>query len=105
MKGITFILSILMLSLSLKPCSDGNNSEDHATDEISINHDHQEDSDDSCPIMCICNCCGMSITYERVESITLNTHSEISTLLFSTYQSNYRFDFLSGIWHPPKWIG
>jgi hypothetical protein len=104
MKGVTIILSILILFLSLKPCSDGNNSEDEHTDEVSVNHNHQEDSDDSCAITCICSCCGMSITYQPILTQDLSLHSTISTLLSSTYQSNYRFDFHANIWQPPQLI-
>ena len=104
MKAITILLSILILSLSLKPCSDGNNSEEKHTDEISLNHNHQEDSDDSCPSNCICTCCGMSLTYEGIASFDITTYSDISTLIFSNYKFNYRFDFLSNIWNPPQLI-
>ncbi|WP_092852086.1 DUF6660 family protein [Algibacter pectinivorans] len=104
MKYFTIILSLLILVLSITPCSDGNNSEDHHKDEISANHNHQEDSDDSCPITCICNCCGMTITYEPFQTIDLKLNIKISTIDFSTYQSNYRFDFNSNIWQPPQLI-
>ena len=56
MKLITIILSLLILTLSMKPCSDGNNAEDLHKDEISENHNHKNDSDDSCPVSCICDC-------------------------------------------------
>ena len=61
MKFTTIILSLIILALSLKPCSDGNNAVDK--EEISAVHNHQDDSDDSCPIICICNCCGIAVTY------------------------------------------
>lgn len=102
MKNIAVILSILFLVLSVKPCSDGNNAEDLHQDEISANHNHQEDSDDSCPITCVCNCCGMAIAYVPVKTFNLNLNEKISTEFFSNYQSNYRFDFLSNIWQPPQ---
>ncbi len=104
MKGITFILSILILFLSLNPCSDGNNPEDKNDDKISINHNHQEDHDDSCSVICICNCCGMAITHELINPFGLIINPDISTLIYSEYHSNYRFDFLSNIWQPPKLI-
>ena len=44
MKFTTIILSLLILALSMKPCSDGNNAEDKHQDEISANHNHQNDS-------------------------------------------------------------
>ena len=104
MKFMTIILSLLILILSLKPCSDGQNIEDQYKDEISANHNHQEDSDDSCPVTCICNCCGMTITYEPVLIFDLKLNIDISTIEFSSYQSNYLFDFHSNIWQPLQMI-
>ena len=104
MKSFTLILSLIMFVLSITPCSDGNNSEDQQNDEISTNHNHQEDSDDSCPTTCICNCCGMTITYEPIQTIDLKFNIKISTVDISSYQSNYRLDFHSNIWQPPQLI-
>ncbi len=104
MKFVTIILSLIILLLSAKPCSDGQNIEDQHQDEISVNHNHQEDSDDSCPVTCICNCCGMTITYEPIKTFDLKLNIEISTELISTYQPIYGFNFLSNIWHPPQVI-
>ena len=104
MKFVTIILSLIILLLSAKPCSDGQNKEDQHQDEISVNHNHQEDSDDSCPVTCICNCCGMTITYEPIKTFDLKLNIEISTELISTYQPIYRFNFLSNIWQPPQVI-
>lgn len=104
MKFVTIILSLIILLLSAKPCSDGQNIEDQHQDDISVNHNHQEDSDDSCPVTCICNCCGMTITYEPIKTFDLKLNIEISTELISTYQPIYGFNFLSNIWHPPQVI-
>ena len=104
MKFVTVILSLIILLLSAKPCSDGQNIEDQHQDEISLNHNHQEDSDDSCPVTCICNCCGMTITYEPIKTFDLKLNIEISTELISTYQPVYRFNFISNIWQPPQVI-
>ena len=71
MKFITIILSLLILVLSIKPCSDGNNAEDQHQDEITAEHNHQNDSDDTCPITCICNCCGIAITYQPIQTFEL----------------------------------
>ena len=104
MKFLTVILSLTILFLSATPCSDGQNTEDQHQDEISANHSHQEDSDDSCPVTCICNCCGISMTYESLATFELLNFQNISTQLVSTYQSIYRFDFHSNIWQPPQVI-
>jgi len=103
-KFVTVILSLIILLLSAKSCSDGQNIEDQHQDEISVNHNHQGDSDDSCPVTCICNCCGMTITYEPIKTFDLKLNIEISTELISTYQPIYGFNFLSNIWHPPQVI-
>ena len=104
MKFITIILSLLILVLSIKPCSDGNNAEDQQQDEISANHNHQNDSDDTCPITCICNCCGIAITYQPILKFDLDLNNQISTEILSVYQSIYRFNFHSNIWQPPQLI-
>lgn len=104
MKFATIVLSFLMLVLSLTPCSDGYNSEDEHLDETTENHNHQNDSDDSCPITCICNCCGMNIAYEPIKTINFKLTTKICTSIISTYQSNYIFDFHSKIWQPPQLI-
>ena len=104
MKFITIILSLLILVFSIKPCSDGNNAEDKHQDEISANHNHQNDSDDTCPVTCICNCCGTSITYQVIKTLDLGLKNRISTEILFVYQSTYRFDFHSNIWQPPQLI-
>ena len=104
MKLITFILSLLILTLSIQPCSDGNNAEDQHKYEISENHNHQNDSDDSCPITCICDCCGMAITYQPIQTFDLGINNQISTEIASVYESIYRFKFHFNIWQPPQLI-
>ena len=104
MRGITIILSLIILVLSITPCSDGNNAEDQHQDKISVNHNHQNDSDDSCPITCICNCCGIAITYQPIQTFNLGLNSQISTEIISVYQSIYRYSFHSNIWQPPQLI-
>ena len=104
MKFITIILSLIILVLSIKPCSDGNNAEDLHQDEITTEHNHQNDSDDTCPITCACNCCGMTINYQPLQTFELYINNPISTEIISDYQSSYRFDLISNIWQPPKLI-
>ncbi|NNF85102.1 MAG: hypothetical protein HKM26_01020 [Winogradskyella sp.] len=104
MKFLAHILAITILTLSVLPCSDGQNIEDQQLEEISVEHNHQEDSDDSCPVTCICNCCGISITYEPLATFDLLDYNKISTAVITSYRSIYRFNFLSNIWHPPQVI-
>jgi hypothetical protein len=104
MKNFSTILAVLFLILAVTPCSDGTNKEDLHLDELSSNHDHGPDNDDSCPSTCICNCCGMSITYQAIETYELKIYPKISTQVIATYQPIYRFDFLYNIWQPPQLI-
>ena len=67
-------------------------------------HNHQNDSDDTCPITCICNCCGIAITYQPIQTFELGINNQISTEILSVYQSIYRFNFHSNIWQPPQLI-
>lgn len=104
MKFLSTILAFIIFALTAKPCSDGQNFEDQHGEALSVEHNHQEDTDDSCPITCICNCCGMSITYVPLATFELIVYNKISTDLITTYQPIYRFDFQSNIWQPPKVI-
>ena len=104
MRFITIILSLTILFLSTRPCSDGQNTKDQHQEEWSTYHNHQQDSDDSCPVTCICDCCGTSITYEPLVKFSLIEYYKISTELISAYQPIYRFDFHSNIWQPPQLI-
>lgn len=104
MKNIALALSLLFLFLSVKPCTDGNNIEDIHQDEIGMKHNHQKDNDDSCPITCICDCCGMSIVCEPLSKYEFKFYIKDSIQIITTYKPFYRFDVLSNIWQPPKVI-
>lgn len=102
MKFLSFLLAFTLFTLAMSPCSDGQNINDHQTENT--NHNHKEDLDDSCPATCICSCCGTSITLESATTFELLFYSKISTQFISTYQSTYRFDFQATIWQPPQLI-
>lgn len=104
MKGVAIILSLLMLLLSIKPCSDGLNAEQQEDISIELDHSHSNDTEDSCPTTCMCSCCGTSITFEVIQTRDIFSKEIISTLVFSEYNSDYRFDFHSNIWQPPRFI-
>lgn len=105
MKGITFILGLLFLVSALKPCSDGPNFQDPQEDQVCATHSHQGDTNDTCAVACVCACCGTVMNYQESSVFELEINPEISTRTPFTFQSNYRFDFLSAIWQPPKLNG
>lgn len=102
MKNFSFILGFLILSLALKPCADGFNAEHENEQEIGLEHDHKNDHDDSCPTLCVCNCCGMLVVHQVVETFTFQSKINISTQVNTHFESHYRFDMLFAIWQPPR---
>ena len=102
MKSISLILGFLILALALKPCSDGLNIEHENDTEIGLEHNHQNDHDDSCAMLCVCNCCGMLIISQIPPTFALHAKKIISTQINSHYESNYRFNMLFSIWQPPQ---
>ncbi|AXG71259.1 hypothetical protein KORDIASMS9_03516 [Kordia sp. SMS9] len=106
MKSISFILGILILALALKPCADGFCSEDENTTEICSedSQQHNDDHEDSCAMLCVCNCCGVLVVHQIPETFTLQSKTNISTQIFTHFESHYRFDMLFAIWQPPKFI-
>lgn len=102
MKNISFILGFLILALALKPCSDGFNKEHENDTEIGMEHNHQNDHDDSCAMLCVCNCCGTLVVHQEPPIFTLQAKNPISTKVNTHYESHYRFDMLFAIWQPPQ---
>lgn len=104
MKWTIFIVAVLLLLQSLKPCSDAFN-EDHKDDvAIENNHNHSDDFDDSCSSLCICTCCGIAITFIPLERFKMNEIIVNSSEERTSYYSKYTFNTLSNIWQPPKLI-
>ena len=92
MKNISFILGFLILALALKPCSDGLNAEHENDSEIAMEHSHQNDQDDSCAMLCVCNCCGISVIYQTPPTFTLQSRINISTTVNSYYDHTIDFE-------------
>lgn len=93
-----------MLLLSAKPCVDGQWQQSHHQEDVRVHHSHQENQNDPCPIRCICNCCGLSMTFTAPVIFNLISTIDISRAFVDSYQPTYRFHFLSNIWQPPRGI-
>ena len=96
-KIISFILSLLILSMALSPCTD----EPIENESVSIEtHDHHEESshNDLCSPFCTCNCCHSHVT----EPCAFCLQTFVS---YSSTPSDQSFLFLSrisfSIWDPP----
>ncbi|MDH7445554.1 DUF6660 family protein [Aquimarina sp. 2201CG14-23] len=104
MKLFAFILSIFILCSTLTPCSDAFNEEHQNEVSLDDTHDHSKDKDDSCPSICICACCGVTITYESFQQISIDSKTIIISKADVVYQSEYAFYYFPAIWQPPQWI-
>ncbi|SEK51422.1 hypothetical protein SAMN04487910_0701 [Aquimarina amphilecti] len=105
MRFLTATLSVFLLFMSIMPCSDSFNLEHQ--DELSITdkqHDHSNDTDDSCASLCICACCGLTITYELIKPFDIEINSMIISNDDFTNQPKYTFFYLPNIWQPPQFI-
>ena len=101
MRFIAAILSFLILSLSVMPCSDAETCDEQDKTEQSTHHDHSEDEDDDCSPFCVCGCCGSTYVAHDVTHEFSHILTHFHTNAFS-YSFLYSFDYLDTIWQPPK---
>ncbi len=89
-------MSILVLALTLVPCSDT-----ACTTETA--HSHKEDAADECTPFCICDCCGAQITLATFHFGTPERQFHVfSGDATPVYSSSYIPGFYGNIWQPPK---
>lgn len=100
MKYIALLLSFIIFSLSVQPCSDGQTCEEE-NNALTQQHEHSQDEEDHCTPFCICNCCGMSMTVSKLKFIS--TQNTIPTFSWNFY---FAFDYshlhLKNVWQPPR---
>ena len=105
MKNLSFILGILILALALKPCADVFCVDtDVCVEDSCESHHEDEQQDDSCAMLCVCNCCGALVLHQELPVFTIHSKLKIATKINSQYKSHYRFDITSAIWQPPKYV-
>jgi hypothetical protein len=105
MKSIAYILSFVILSMAVTPCSDAfHTTHQDLSSSITITsigeeHSHHHEKDD-CDALCSCECCGTSVIIPQITSFDVVKIYTNYSYSFH-YVANYSFDFLKGIWHPP----
>ena len=104
MKFITYILSFIILSMVIIPCTDtiyGTNKSNGSTFEIKkpVTEQSQKQKDDCSPV-CNCQCCGNLITIPTLYLFKKLTNTIHFTRNFA-YSFHYSYKFAKGIWHPP----
>ncbi|MBK8503564.1 MAG: hypothetical protein IPL46_15935 [Saprospiraceae bacterium] len=100
MKFVSFIFSILIFSLAITPCTDGETCNEDI-EASAQSHDHSEDQNDACTPFCTCHCCGASISIGQVKHLMVK--GDILHFAYDFhYESGYSFDHQDHIWQPPK---
>ena len=102
MRLSAFILSIIILALSLVPCSDDDNCNEPNI-ALSSDHSGHEHDEDSCTPFCTCSCCGcagfvLAAPILNVEFPEVKTQIQPATTYNSDFTSSYFYFF----WQPPK---
>lgn len=106
MKNVWFFFSLLILTLSVLPCSDSaENIENNKTEIVQqYNHEKHNHNSELCPPFCSCACCGIHVYQASVQTISfrqnlifINQKEQIS---FYSYLYNKKITF--NIWQPPK---
>ncbi|WP_157558288.1 hypothetical protein [Microscilla marina] len=110
MKYTAFILSLLILTMSVLTCTDGvtcenglvveQSAHNDTHDEVEASHDHSEDSQDTCSPFCACQCCGLSISLTVFVAV-LQKHRMPALVYQDHYAPSYSQEYLGSIWHPP----
>ena len=102
MKLFAFILSFLMIGLSVLPCPDEDFMCETGKTESGIHkeQDRQQDHENACSPFCHCTCCaGFSITHIFP---ALTSLIQANTLLYPSYLQGNLIEYSSSVWQPPK---
>ncbi|WP_425568570.1 DUF6660 family protein [Pontibacter saemangeumensis] len=104
MRSLLYILILLLLTLSLKPCLDRANavSSEPQTETLAGRHqDHQGDRTDGCSPFCACHCCHTHFQPQNTQVVEYASSQEAIQEV-----DLYRNSFISSpsysIWQPPK---
>lgn len=101
MKPLAFILSILLLGLSVAPCADETNADDVKVSyqDTGTDHDHNG-PEDLCSPLCVCHCCHSHVIVQQI------LVTELGVLAFPLQQVVYRApvtsEFVAALLQPPQ---
>lgn len=101
MKFIAYILSFIVIVLTVNPCIDGLKDNGTQKSEISqsTNNNNHQNEKDHCSPFCTCQCCQSNFFVPAVSASSAVAELEISYNEYSpSFQSLYQFDF----YIPPK---
>lgn len=100
MKYTSFILSFLVLVLSVLACPDKDTCDESATVYLAQNHQHTQDQGDTCSPFCACQCCGASYSV-ALDGPVSPKHIFGGSFYWPSDPHNHPQEYLHNIWHPP----
>lgn len=104
MRTILFTLTLLLLSLSLKPCVDGVEGIPRAQEAVATydkHQDHENNQADECTPFCVCHCCHTHFKAQKIELAEYTTLPD-QVQKGILYKSNFITSPSYSIWQPPK---
>ncbi|WP_410896844.1 DUF6660 family protein [Pontibacter sp. E15-1] len=104
MRSIFYILSLLLLTYSLKPCTDSATAilgKGEVVAVADLHQDHQDSSADECSPFCACHCCH---THYQLQSIAVIEDVPVpkASHEFALYKNIFISSSSCSIWQPPK---
>jgi len=100
MRMLTYILAILVLTLSCLPCADADVVHTDM-ESIAMSHPVQDQHPDACSPFCICTCCA-SFSFVYHTAITLTV--PVSSSHFSFFYADSLHEISLPIWQPPQLV-
>lgn len=103
MKFLAFIMAVVVLGLSLRPCKDSatphSKSDIHATVAQDNDHRHNEDPDLCTPFCSCACCCSISLVRQIMENTAPALHGSVAHI--SLYKGTLS-EIALPIWQPPQ---
>ena len=105
MKTFWINFAFYILTISLLPCTDTADCNDHNLVAEIDNSNHQKDSNNTeqCSPFCICSCCGITTVQLQIPLLTFTNHIYFAkvkqTIFYQLYTPTNNYN---NIWQPPK---
>ncbi|WP_089318478.1 DUF6660 family protein [Pontibacter ummariensis] len=104
MRSLLYILVLLLLTLSLKPCLDRANAAPGEAQAVAMadrHQDHQDDKADGCSPFCACHCCHTHFQPQSTDAVEYADLQEVP-IEVDLYKSSFVSPLSYSIWQPPK---
>ncbi|MRG45755.1 hypothetical protein GFS24_11560 [Chitinophaga sp. SYP-B3965] len=100
MRMLTYILTILVLTLSCLPCADADVAHNDM-ESMSMTHPAQDQHPDACSPFCICTCCA---SYSFIYYTATNLTVPVSSPNYSFFDVHTLHEISLPIWQPPQLV-